>query len=312
MTAERLPDGAMHGPDFNITKIPRSTHLFFDDQCNNIWDVQTASKNDGGWNIQSTWCSPTHVELYDDTGKMTSFDCVHQKDDYISLKMNDASFTQKFKQVLQSIPLLPEFIGTGITPTIIRQIIENEPPQNKRTGLYFFDFDMLLNQFNGLKFLESIEPTEDLEQYAKYLFSDHIGVEPLKKGRLNLLKEMFESIGPGRAYIITANPYAGNLYTNDKGRVLNPNPHLVVFIRLLQVLLPSFMPDHLVCSAGRKKSDKIRDILDNLNAKGGSKARSRANARSRSKARSNARSRSKARSKARSRSSAIKHKSKCI
>jgi hypothetical protein len=296
MTAARLPDGAMYAQLFNITTIPSSTHLFFDDQLANILDVQNVA-NQHDWNLQSTCCSPTHIELYDDTGRMTSFDCVRQKEEYVALKNNDTPFL-----LLEP----PEFIGPGITPTIIRQIIANEPPQNKRTGLYFFDFDMLLSQFSGLDFLEPTKVTKEwLEQYAKYLFSDHIGVEP-PECRLNLLKVMFEAIGPERAYIITANPYAGKQFTNNFGRLQTPNPYLDVFIHLIQVLMPSFIPLHLVCSSGRNKSDRIREILEKLSAKGG--ARSKTRSKARSKTRSNARSKANTRSKSKTRSRSTRRK----
>jgi hypothetical protein len=299
MTAARLTDRAMYGPEFNPTTIPTSTHLFFDDQRGNILDVQTvANQSENDWNLQSTCCSPTRIELYDDTGKMTSFDCVSQKDQYIALKNNDTSFTEKFKEFLLRDP--PKYIGQGITPTIIHKIIENETPQNKRTGLYFFDFDMLLSQFSGLNLNPTTVTKEWLEQYAKYLFSDHIGVEP-PEGRLNLLKVMFEAIGPDRAYIITANPYAGKEYV-ESGRVLNPNPYLNVFIQLIQLLMPSFIPLHLVCSSGRNKSDRIREILEKLSAKGGarSKTKSKTKSKTRSKTRSKTKSMTRSNTRARS------------
>jgi len=150
---------------------------------------------------------------------------------------------------------------------------------------------MLLSQFGGLDFPKNPESvTEEwLEQYAKYLFSDYIGPEP-ENGRLNLLKRMFEAIGSERIYIITANPFAGKNYTLATGRVMNPNPYLFVFVGLLRVLLPSFVPEHLVCTVGLHKSAAIRSILESLESrpKGGAR-------RTRSKARKTRRTRSKAR-----------------
>jgi hypothetical protein len=273
MSAPRLPDGVVLGSDFESTPIDPSTDLFIDDQPTNVVDVQHVA-NENKWNLKSVLCLPDNITLHGigTTGK-TTLKCFNGKITYSQLKQTDREFTDEFKRFLPARAHDIHDIGTGITPTIIRKIIENERA-SQRTGLYFFDFDMLLSQFGGLKFPENPESvTEEwLKQYAKYLFSDCIGPEP-PEGRLNQLTLMFQVIGPARIHVITANPYAGAQFTNDAGRVRNPNPYLDVFIKLLQVLLPSFVPDHLVCSAGKKKSTEIMLIMDARASRGGSKSR---------------------------------------
>lgn len=266
-----IPERAMYGPEFNISlpAITPSTNLFFDDDYNNIIDVQTIA-NDNDLDLISTWCLPTDMILHSSDSAKMSFNCETQKDEYTDLKKNDTTFTKDFKENLQ--PFQPAAIGTGITPTIIRQIIENEQ-QNKCTRLYFFDFDMLLSQFNGMNFPENQEDATDewLQQYAKYLFSDYIVPEP-ESGRLNLLKSMFKTIGENRIYIITANGYASKNYTLKTNRVVNW--YFYIFVRLLQVLLPSFMPEHLVCTASMKKSQSISRLTPT--SRGGARTKKKA------------------------------------
>jgi len=265
-----IPERAMYGPTFNMSAITPSTNLFFDDDYNNIIDVQTIA-NDNDLDLISTWCLPTRMILHDDSGEMPPFNCAQQKDEYTALKKNDTTFTKDFKQYLQ--PIQPAAIGTGITPNIIRQIIENEQT-NKCTRLYFFDFDMLLSQFNGMNFPEKPEDATDqwLQEYAKYLFSDYIVAEP-ESGRLNLLKRMFATIGPERIYIITANGYASKSYILKTYRVVDW--YFYIFVRLLQVLLDSFIPGHLVCTASMKKSQSIFSTLSS-SRRGGAKTKKKA------------------------------------
>jgi hypothetical protein len=247
----------MHGSAFAFPSDP-STHLFFDDQRINIRDVQTLAR-DNSLNLSSVWCLPFQIELHDETGQTTSFNCVSQKDEYIARKMRDP-VAEKFKAFAEEFRSFS--VGTGITREIIEKIIEKEEA-TKRTGLYFFDFDMLLSQFSGLNFPENLDSVSDkwLAQYAKYIFSDYIGVEP-EGGRLNLLKRMFAAIGPERIYVITANP----------GAEENPKrPGRIIFIKLIQVLLPSFIPAHLVY-AGSGKAVVIYNFVSKL-AGGGARTR---------------------------------------
>ena len=273
MSVPQLPENAVLGSVFDISAIDPSTHLFFDDHPNNVIDVQSVA-NAYELNLTSVWCLPTRMTLHGLNGEPRIFDCANQEEKvaYYELKRTDApSFV---RDVTRSPPYK---IGTGITREIIQQIIDKETePGPKRTGQYFFDFDMLLNQFNGLEFsnLNGVDPSPVwFAQYAKYLFSDYIGAEP-ETSRLNLLKRMFEAIGHERIYIITANGTA-----KDAQRMN--------FIKLIQVLLPSFMPDHLRFVRGHK-SDVIVDILE-----------SRPNGGARSKARKTRSTTRKTRSKAR-------------
>jgi hypothetical protein len=243
---EELPENVILGSefDFDINANNPSTHLFFDDHPYNIIPVQDMA-NVKVLNLKSVWCLPTLMTLYGIEGGPQFFDCANQekKDAYYKLKLTDAA------SFVRDVPRsTPRKIGTGITREIIQKIISKEREQT-RQGVYFFDFDMLLSQFNELAFPEIDDlPTPDwFEQYAKYLFSDYIGVEPLE-GRLNLLKSMFGAIGPARIYIITAN-----------GTANDTNPKRMNFIKLIKVLLPTFIPDHL--RFGRQKSDVIADIL---------------------------------------------------
>ena len=273
MSAPQLPDKAVLGPGFEIGNDP-SLSLFFDDDRGNVIDVQRVA-NENDWNLKSVLCLPTQMTLYGVDGEPRIFDCAQQqdKDDYYTLKKNDTTIAKDIN--------VPHGIGTGITREIIQKIIAKETePEPKRTGLYFFDFDMLLSQFNGLDFpIIDVLPTQEwFEQYAKYLFSDTIDEEP-EDGRLTLLKRMFQVIGPERIYIITANPYAGADFTLGTGRVV---PWFVdKFIGLLQVLLPSFIPTHLVYANTKvqSKSTKIMQILESR-PKGGARKtrRTRSNA----------------------------------
>ena len=281
---EGLPENVILGSEFDINAIDPSTHLFFDDHPNNIIPVQYMA-NDNELDLKSVWCLPTIMTLYGIEGEPRIFDCANQeeKDAYYKLKLTAAA------SFVRDVPRsAPRKIGTGITGEIIQQIIAKEREQT-RQGVYFFDFDMLLSQFNELAFPEIDDlPTtpEWFEQYAKYLFSDYIGVEP-PKGRLNLLKSMFGAIGPDRIYIITAN-----------GTATDTNPQRINFIELIKVLLPTFIPDHL--RYGRHKSDVIAVILKpESRPNGGARSKAR-NTRSTtrktmSKARKSRRTRSKAR-----------------
>jgi hypothetical protein len=121
----------------------------------------------------------------------------------------------------------------------------------------------LLNQLSGLDFsFLSIPDNKDslLKQYAKYIFSDHIGPEPPGGGRLTLLQTMFRTIGPERIYVITSNGFANfdSYYLSD-------------FIAILQILLSNFIPSHLVCTNPKNKpplyryNEKSAAIIDILN-----------------------------------------------
>ena len=299
------------GSDFGKFPIDPLTHLFFDDHHGNIIDVEKMT-NEKKLNLLSFWCPPTHMTLYGvgridgvdgvyvvdvvdgvDVEPRIIFDCEkHQAiNKYIEIKKTDAPlvFEVFVPEITHKIPK----IGTGITTDIIQQIIANETETDpKRTGLYFFDFDMLLSQFGSLKFPENPESVTEkwVEQYAKYLFSDYIGTEP-ENGRLNLLKRMFNEIGPDRIYIITANRSAERMAAS--------------FVRLLQVLLTSFIPNHLVYVNFDLRQPKSDAIMSILGLKGGSKSKTRKTKRTKSNAR---KSKTKTRKTKRTKSNARKTK----
>ena len=287
-------EGALNSVDFNISLIPKSTHLFFDDDYGNITDVQAAANQINEAMMMSVWCPPSTIELHD-AGTVITFNCLNDDDKtrYNEFKKNDPAFSTRddFKQ----LKILP--IGAGITPIMIRQIIADETSPEKPTRLYFFDFDMLLSQFNGLTFPDAPTTTpldeQWLRDYSKYLFSDHIGIgDSVDDDRLNLLQLMFKNIGADRAYIITANGYANETIT-EYGRV-KPNPNLQTFIRLLQALLPTFDPTHLKCTAGKKKSNDIIRIIDTMKKSQGGSKKSKNSAKSK-KAKNSAKSNAKSR-----------------
>jgi len=93
------------------------------------------------------------------------------------------------------------------------------------------------------------EPTDDIapDDYAHFLFSDHVQKTDNPSDRINLLKQMFGLIGPARTYIITCNPAAGT--KNKEGRSK--------FIAILCVLLPSLLDDHVKFCNRRNSEGKI-------------------------------------------------------
>ena len=258
---EEQPDGIIFSVDFNIEygKVPLDASVFFDDYGVNIQDVQE-HVNEKRLNLRSVYCPPGPIAWYDANGR--PFNSVA---DYRSLKSRDVSFSDDFRRFIEKDKLE---VGNGLTPDMIRQIIEYDQSSDR---IYFFDFDMVLNQLSGLdfSFLRIQTDNEDslLNQYAKYIFSDHIGPEP-EGGRLTLLQTMFRTIGPERIYVITSNSFANKEILYKSGNMVH-NPYLNHFIAILQILLPTFNPNHLVCTNSKnqpplynKKSAAIIDILN--------------------------------------------------
>jgi hypothetical protein len=252
--SEELPPGSILARDFTIGEVPPDASLFFDDYDVNIRDVQE-HVNEKRLNLHSVFCPPGPIAWHDANGM--PFNSVA---DYRFLKsLDDVSFSHDFRRFIKKDKIE---VGNGLTPGMIRQIIEYDksPIARAHNRVYFFDFDMVLNQLSGLdfSFLGIQTDNEDslLNQYAKYIFSDHIGPEPAG-GRLTLLQTMFRTIGPERIYIITSNGFA-NIHSS----------YLQSFIKILKILLPEFNPNHLVCTNSKnqpplynKKSAAIIDIL---------------------------------------------------
>lgn len=260
-----LPPGSIPASEFNVSEIPPSFNLFFDDDLENINDVQKAANGERE-NLLSVYCPPGPIVLYDARGTSLQTNPA----DYIHSKSRDQYLSGDFRNFLKKHT--EKKIGNGITPDMIRQIIayEETPLSQEFKRLYFFDFDMLLSQINGLcfAFFNDINDDADLllNQYAKYLFSDHIGPEP-ENGRLRLLTAMFRAIGDDRIYVITSNPFA-NQEIRKKNGEMGPNIFLKYFVGILRILLPTFIPNHLVCTNPNneeplyhKKSDAIMDVL---------------------------------------------------
>ena len=212
---------------------------------------------DAGLELQSVYCPPGLIAWHDANGWPSNSVADYRylkslvvtfSDDFMSFIKNDREKKNKIE------------VGNGLTPGMIRQIIEYYDQFSDR--IYFFDFDMVLNQLSGLDFsFLSIPDDEDslLKQYAKYIFSDHIGPEP-PGGRLTLLQTMFRTIGPERIYVITSNGFA-NIDSD----------YLPYFIAILRILLPNFIPSHLVCTNPKNKpplyryNEKSAAIIDILN-----------------------------------------------
>lgn len=259
MPQERI----LFSKDFDIDDVLRAENLFFDDSYVNIIDVQK-EVNKEGLLLQSVYCPSGPIAWHDANGR--PFNSVA---DYHFVKSMDVSFSDDFRKFIEKDKLQ---VGNGLTPVMIRKIIEyeNSPFGKEYKRVYFFDFDMVLNQLSGLdfSFLRIQTDTEDslLHQYAKYIFSDHIGPEPAN-GRLTLLQTMFHTIGPERIYIITSNSFANQKILKSGDMV--DNPYWAYFIAILQILLPTFIPNHLVCTNSNnkpplynKKSDAIIAILN--------------------------------------------------
>jgi hypothetical protein len=262
---EPLPVGSIPVTQFNSSKVP-NYHFFFDDDEGNIEDVRNAAI-DRGVQLHSVHCPPGPIVLHDVEGRPMTI--TNDPAEYILLKSQDTSFSHDFRKFLKTHT--EKRIGNSMTPDMIRQIIAHEETSREFKPVYFFDFDMLLSQINGLTFgffnVINDDAESLLKQYAKYLFSDHIGAEPASGGRLMLLQTMFETIGADRIYVVTSNPFANEQIRKKNGE-MGPNPVLKHFIGILQLLLSTFIPTHLVCTNStneeplyNKKSDAIMDVL---------------------------------------------------
>lgn len=170
-------------------------------------------------------------------------------------------------------------VGRGLTIEMMNKIIAHVGKINIESMCkYYFDFDRLLSQVEGLLFSmfnkkdvisrmateirKEIDENYLLDEYAKYLFSDYTGDEPEDgTGRLYKLKEMFASIydrGIG-IYIVTNNGSAQRTTANNEREL---------FIKLIRKLHPTFDGDNLICSqtnAARNKGEIIVKIKNPLN-----------------------------------------------
>ena len=246
-------------PEINISRIDPRTHLFFDDKAKYITEVRNVI-TPTGIPLEAIECPDGEVELYDEKGSRIKIETTER---FITIKSR--GFEGRFKQFLKMHHKESE-IGNGIRIPMIQEIIEFENnPANPRERIYFFDFDRLLTYVQGVTFAFGVRTIEGdismlIPQYARYLFSDHIGPEPAN-GRLTLLRTMFEIIGPERIYILTTNNLANDKIQNMKTKNLDPNPYKRYFIEVIQQLLPSFIESHLICT-------NLRNTPPDFNHKG--------------------------------------------
>jgi hypothetical protein len=231
--------------DIDISRIDPRTHLFFDDKPVYITQVRDAI-TEAGIPLIPIHCADGNLELYDKSGTRILI-----PDGTAYPQIKSQGFKGAFRQFL--LAHTESEIGNGITVPMIQQIIDLErDPGNPKKRIYFFDFDKLLSQVEGLSFAfgDRKEPQTIrslIPAYTKYIFSDHIGDEPAN-GRLALLKQMFAEIGSNRIYIVTSNNFANDNILNRKTGILDKNPYKEYFIEILRELLPSFNAEHLICT----------------------------------------------------------------
>lgn len=269
-----LPEGQITSDNFNITSLPSSNHIFFDDDVKFIAEV----------NVLATDRIPITTVLCPDTEPITLYGkdnvpvIIHSTNPgkYIQQKMlgvDSVDFKRYLTDRLPSVtrgafdPNAIKAFGSGLTTDMIRKIIGFEREQSERTfkRIYFFDFDKVLNQTASIA-IDKPEIAGNLDSYAKYIFSNYVGDEQPADGRLTLLKEMFGVIGIDRIYIITSNPMASDT-----------NPlHRGTFCNLLQKLLPVSVDawgQHLISTYSKNmngyknKHDAIRGIIEQQSAR---------------------------------------------
>ena len=241
-----------------IRDIPSTTHLFFDDDPANILSVNKAvseyntTDKKPPISLQSIHCPPDNLSLKSSDGTTDVVVVVKDITHYNQLKISTGLLDDALKSNILKYPV--KGCGKGLTLEIIEQIIEFENiPDQSKDRKYFFDFDGLLSQCQGITFFPKINDTgPHIPGYATYLFSDHDGEEPSSGGRFNRLKEMFRLIGPERVYIIT---------NNDAARISksSPLPARAYFFQLVQQLLPSFIDIHLKKTLPNESDQRIPD-----------------------------------------------------
>ena len=255
---------AAAGSSIDITTIPPTTHLFFDDEPKHVTNVNERvqeyndANKDSPIQLTSILC-PTggNVVLVNMDGSRTR---VGNINDYSGLKLlyfnppegvrRSATYTffNSNFYCYEKSKIKP--VGSGFTSDVIDQIIafETSNPGNQR--LYFFDFDHLLSLPGVFVSSEGVSVAPD--DYAHFLFSDHVQKTDNPRDRLNHLKQMFGLIGPARTYIITCNPAASTGEKNTERRV--------IFMAILRVLLPTLIDDHVkTCNRRISPTEIVQD-----------------------------------------------------
>jgi hypothetical protein len=268
----------------------RSTDdLFFDDDPININQVaqeiaknNKAKSNDPKISLKTIFCPPGKLQLLSSStgdlidvigSNMIQPESLKYRNaiNYADAKLNGGNL---FATLLNHHP--PDIkneveVGRGLTIDMINKIITHvSTPTTDSRCKYYFDFDKLLSHVEELilslfqeQYISQLQPkpTEDelLLSYAKYLFSDYDGDEPINgSGRMARLQEMFKQVNDAGigVYIVTNNPSAARSIGTSNERRL--------FIKLIKILFPDFTDDHLICSQTNANKNK-GVIIVNIN-----------------------------------------------
>lgn len=239
-------------PPIDITTIPATTHLFFDDEESHVINVNArvehhnADHQTAPIQLTSILCPRgDNVVLVNEDGTSAP---VSNLRNYSNLKNVFGAVTFNFFDNYYTLPedSHKKHVGSGFTSDVINQIIafERTNPSNQR--LYFFDFDHLLSLAGVFQ-----EPSYGIspDDYAHFLFSDHVQKTDNPRDRLYFLKQMFSLIGPERTYIITCNKVASVRC-----------PTRLKFIEILRVLLPDLIVDHVkLCNRRINENEVVQD-----------------------------------------------------
>lgn len=251
-------------PPIDVATIPSTTHLFFDDDNKHVTNVNDTVKRhntdhpEAPIQLTSILC-PTgdNIVLVKGDGTSETVRNVRQYSFSKNKIFSDGTFNFFDNNYTEHRDFGKKNVGSGFTSDVIDQIIafETSNPGNQR--LYFFDFDHLLS-LAGVFVPPPVYLAPD--DYAHFLFSDHVPKTDNPRDRINLLKQMFGLIGGKRVYVITCNPAA-----SVKGPIRSK------FIEILRVLLPDLIEDHVkLCNRrnveGVVVQDKGHHILEFIKA----------------------------------------------
>lgn len=280
------------GMNDTLDDLTPTDNLFFDDDPININKVaqEIATNNEAkskGYTIslKTIFCPPGKLQLLSLLSKEALIDVIGSQMiqppslnyinaiNYAVAKYNGGNLFATLLQLQSAANIKNEVeVGRGLTIDMINKIITHVSKSTTDSRCkYYFDFDKLLSHVEGLilnlfhdKYISLLDPkpTEDelLLSYAKYIFSDYTGDEPIdESGRMARLQEMFEQINKAGigVYIVTNNPSAS--------RSINMSNERRLFIKLIKILFPTFTDDNLICSktnADRNKGTIIVKIND--------------------------------------------------
>lgn len=289
-SAQSIP--TTDGMNDTLDELTPTDNLFFDDDPININQVaQEIAKNNEAKSKGSTiislktiFCPPGKLQLLSSSNgalidvigsqmiQPPSLNYINAIN-YAVAKYNERNLFANLLQLQPAADIKNEVeVGRGLTIDMINKIITHVSKSTTDSRCkYYFDFDKLLSHVEGLilslfqdQYINLLQPkpTEDelLLSYAKYIFSDYTGNEPIDgSGRMARLQEMFEQINKAGigVYIVTNNPSASRSIDMSNERRL--------FIKLIKILFPTFTDDNLICSrtnADRNKGTIIVKIND--------------------------------------------------